>query len=297
MPVRLPAHLSVRGCIKEYSVFQYCRLSPLLLWPSIVSCLETDRKEALSNPLCISLSPLLHASIHLYVSLHFSAPFPPHVCLSLFLSLFRYQTLSRRLVVFTASSHPPIQWRWCLGNRVHTDTCTHTLYSQLFFVLTLSFTRYETLSLGQTCVQPSLLCKTFDFCLPLCHVGQHVYVYTAIIAHVEFVKLKVELINPVAEWPSAFGYQYKHQLYCDLIDSYLCFAPALQGMNRRNMSHSDLSPLNKPIYQVAPRSLVNVGLFITRPLLHFPSSLNSKKTFNRKTKKKNLITKKKRYKG
>lgn len=54
-----------------------------------------------------------------------------------------------------------------------------------------------------------------------------------------------------------------------LIDSHLsvvCFAPVLLGMNGRNMSHSDLSLLNKPIYQVAPRSLVNVGPFITQPL-------------------------------
>lgn len=53
------------------------------------------------------------------------------------------------------------------------------------------------------------------------------------------------------------------------------------------MSHNDLSPLNKTIYQVAPRSLVNMGLFITQPVPHFPPSLNSKKTFNRKGKKRN----------
>lgn len=46
------------------------------------------------------------------------------------------------------------------------------------------------------------------------------------------------------------------------------------------MPHSDLSPLNKTIYQVAPRSLVSAGLFITPASL----SANSKKTFNRKKK-------------
>lgn len=109
----------------------------------------------------------------------------------------------------------------------------------------------------------------------------HVHV-CAVIAQINFVKVKVKLIKPVAERPSVFRYQHKHQLYGDLIPICLCFAPALLGMNRRNMSHSDLSPLNKPIYQVAPRSLVNIGLFITRPVPHFPPSLNSKKTFYRK---------------
>lgn len=91
MPVCLPAYLSVCDWIKEYSVFPYCRLPPLLLlWPSIVSCLETDRKESAVRPFIyfpLSPPPCIHPSItHTPpVYLHFSNPLPPHVCRSLFL--------------------------------------------------------------------------------------------------------------------------------------------------------------------------------------------------------------------
>lgn len=116
----------------------------------------------------IYFSPPPPPSIHPPIYLHFANPLLPHVFVSV--SPFRYQTCSH-CPLFTVPSHPPTQYWWCLGNRVHAHTHTHTLYSQLFIVPTLSFTRCETLALGWMRGRPCLPCQTFDFyrrSLPTC---------------------------------------------------------------------------------------------------------------------------------
>lgn len=102
----VPAYLSVCVWIKEYSVFPYCRLPLLLLlWPSIVSCLVTARKEVLSTSLYTALSPLppciLPSLIHPPVYLHLSNPVPPHVCLC----FFSFIDIKHALTVFQYSQH------------------------------------------------------------------------------------------------------------------------------------------------------------------------------------------------
>ncbi len=115
MPVCLLAYLSVCDWIKEYSVFPYCRLPPLLLlWPSIVSCLETDRKESAVQPfiyLPLSPPPCFHPSI-----IH-----PP-----LFTSISRtlYPLVSVGLCFFS----PQISNMLSLSSSIHsTESSSHTM--------------------------------------------------------------------------------------------------------------------------------------------------------------------------
>lgn len=76
-------------------------------------------------------------------------PSIPHPCLPPSLepafvsSPFLYQIRSRCLPAL-AAARAPIQCWWCLGNRVCTQTRTLSLYSQLFIVPALSFTRCKT---------------------------------------------------------------------------------------------------------------------------------------------------------
>lgn len=110
MPVCPPAYLPVWGWIKEYSVFPYCRLPLLLLlWPSIVSCLETDRKEVLSSSLYTVLSPLLHAfflplSIRLFTSIS-QTLYPLHVFVFFSFLISNMLSLSSRIHSTDSSFH------------------------------------------------------------------------------------------------------------------------------------------------------------------------------------------------
>lgn len=129
MPVCLPAYLSVCGWIKEYSVFPYCWLPLLLLlWPSIVSCSETDRKEVLSSSLYTS--PTLPSSMRPSIPRP-SACLPPRPELHRGCLCFAFFSVSNVLSLSSKYSQQRVILQYNVGGGVWVIGCanthTHTL--------------------------------------------------------------------------------------------------------------------------------------------------------------------------
>lgn len=181
MPAFLPAYLSVCSWIKEYSVFPYCCLHPPFPSPSCLTfyceLLGDWQKRSAVRPF-YTLSSLLPSSIHL--SIHSSIPssvftsvsqtlLPLVSVVSVRLCFSPPFHISNMLSLSTSihGSESSLPYNvgggvWVIGC-AHTHIHTHSLYSQLFIVPTLSFTHCETSALGWMRVGPSLPCKAFDF--------------------------------------------------------------------------------------------------------------------------------------
>lgn len=131
--------------MKDYSVFPHCHLPLLLLrWPSIVSCLETARKEVLSIHCILSPPPYIPPSLirlppslePLHVFAFVSSPF----------SISNMLSLSSSIHCTDSSSFHPVLFVWLIGCAPNPHAHT-PFYSPLFIVPALSFTGHKTLAL------------------------------------------------------------------------------------------------------------------------------------------------------
>lgn len=238
----------------EYSVFVSCCLLPLLssdllLWVAW----RLIKKEVRSDPsLPSSTHPFIRHPSRFPSCLD---PFsPPRVFVSVF--AFRNQMLRLCLGAFTERSWPSLQCQRCLGNGLYTHTCTHTSFIPSFSLSQLIHT----------------LLWPWDGCMldPLCPV-KHL-IFTVCVC-----QCTSECVYTDKNTPPPHTHLSDHHRLCTntstsvsvtwLIRISLCILHLCCRGWMGGICHGDLCPLNKPIYQVAPRSLGDTELFIIQPLL------------------------------